>query len=169
VHNEASKLSRASLDVVRRNVPQERRVVLLKSGLDEPVSFSRAIDLGLTSKRRGGITHGGGKHEHHEAMEHRGASSYTDTLLASSVGAAEGREREPYTRLPPVRTPVKTARGDQEDMMMIQGGGADFFAAQAAAHEASRPSILYDVKGYPTKVDFARPLNRTIFTKTRRS
>jgi hypothetical protein len=88
---------------------------------------------------------------------------------ASSVGAAEGREHESYTRLPPVRTPVKTARGDQEDMMMIQRGGADFFAAQAAAHEAARPSILYDAKGYPTKVDFARPLNRAIFTKTRRS
>jgi len=44
------------------------------------VSFSRAIDLGLTSKRRG-HGGGGGKHEKRQAEEGKGPASYTDTLL----------------------------------------------------------------------------------------
>jgi len=90
---------------------------------------------------------------------------------ASSVGAAEARGRDVGTRLPPVTTPVKMAiaGASRQDMMMIQGGGADFLAAQAGTREGVRPSILYDSKGYPTKVDISRPLNRAVFTKTRRS
>ena len=52
LHKAASKMTSASFDVVRRNAAVGRRVVPFMAGnsLDEPVSFSRALDLGLAEK-----------------------------------------------------------------------------------------------------------------------
>lgn len=151
---------------------------------DEPVTFSRAIDLGLT-KRREGI----------------------------------GGTNENYTRLPPVKTPVKAKdlSSPGGNLSAQQGGAQDMagevqrtsvavvvvahaqrrvpfsstwhhrFCSVGSACSATCPDlsahtclqqqdsrswlasgIRYDAKGYPTKVDFSPPPS-AVYTRVRRS